>query len=64
LVGKSEGKRPFGSSRRRGGNNIRLDLRDIGWKVVAWMHLAEDMEQWRSLVKTASGSIKGGELLK
>jgi hypothetical protein len=31
LVGKPEGKRPLGRPRRRWKDNIRMDLRDIGW---------------------------------
>jgi hypothetical protein len=30
LVGKPEGKRPFGRPRRRCEGNIRMDLREIG----------------------------------
>jgi hypothetical protein len=30
LVGKPEGKRPLGSSRRRWVDNIQMDLREIG----------------------------------
>jgi hypothetical protein len=30
LVGKHEGKRPLGRSRRRWEDEIRMDLRDIG----------------------------------
>jgi hypothetical protein len=30
LVGKPEGKRPLGRPRRRGGDGIRMDLREIG----------------------------------
>jgi hypothetical protein len=26
-------------------NNIRMDLREIGWEVVDWMHLAQDRGQ-------------------
>jgi hypothetical protein len=40
LVGKSEGKRPLGRPRRRWEDNIRLDLRIIGWEGVDWMYLA------------------------
>jgi hypothetical protein len=29
LVGKSEGKRPFGRSKRRWENNIKMDLQDM-----------------------------------
>jgi hypothetical protein len=31
LVGKPEGKRPLGSPIRRWVNNIKMDLREIGW---------------------------------
>jgi hypothetical protein len=31
LVGKPEGKRPLGSSRCRWVDNIKIDLREIGW---------------------------------
>jgi hypothetical protein len=31
LVGKPEGKRPLGKQRRRWVDNIKMDLREIGW---------------------------------
>jgi hypothetical protein len=31
LVGKPEGKRPRGRPRRRWVDNIKMDLREIGW---------------------------------
>jgi hypothetical protein len=31
LVGKSEGKRPLGRLRRRWKDNIKMDLRELGW---------------------------------
>jgi hypothetical protein len=40
LVGKPEGKRSLGRPRRRGEDNIRMDLGEIGWKGVDWIHLA------------------------
>jgi hypothetical protein len=46
LVGKPEGKRPLGSPRRRREDNIRMDLREIGWEGVDWIHLAQDRDQW------------------
>jgi len=46
LVGKPEGKRPLGRSKRRYEYGIRMDLRGI----VDWMHLAQDREQWRALL--------------
>jgi hypothetical protein len=27
-------------------DNIRMDIREIGWKVVHWIHLAEGSDQW------------------
>jgi hypothetical protein len=50
LFGKPEGKVPLGRHRRCWADNIRMDLREIGWKSVDWMHLPEDRDQWRGLV--------------
>jgi hypothetical protein len=52
LVGKSEGKSPLGRLRHRWEDNIRLDLREVGWESVDWMHLAQDRGQWRNIVNT------------
>jgi hypothetical protein len=52
LVGKPEGKRPLGRPRLRWENNIRMDLRDIGWCDMDWIDLAQDRDQWRALVDT------------
>jgi hypothetical protein len=52
LVGKSEGKRPLGRPRHIWENNIKMDLCAIGLEGVNWIHLAQDREQWRALVKT------------
>jgi hypothetical protein len=46
LVGKPEGKGPCIRPRRRWEDNIRTDLREIGWKVVNWIHLAWGRDQW------------------
>jgi hypothetical protein len=51
LVGKPEGKRSCGRPRNRCEDNIRLDLREIRRKGVDWIHLAQDRDQWRALVK-------------
>jgi hypothetical protein len=37
LVGKPEGKRPLGRPRRRWVENIKMDLREIGWDGVDWI---------------------------
>jgi hypothetical protein len=52
LVGKPEGKRPLGRPRRRWENGIRIDLREIGWRSVDWIHLAQDRDRWRAVVNT------------
>jgi hypothetical protein len=48
LIGKPERKRPIDRPRRRWEDNIRMDLREIGWEDVDWMHLAQDGDQWRT----------------
>jgi hypothetical protein len=50
LVGKPEGKSPLGRPRRRWLNNIKMDLREIGWDVMDWIDLAQDKDQWGALV--------------
>jgi hypothetical protein len=52
LVGKPEGKRPLGRPRCRWVDNIKMDLRKIGWDDVDWMDMAQDTDQWRALVNT------------
>jgi hypothetical protein len=51
-VGKSEGKRSLGRPRRRWGDNIRMDLREIGWNGMDCIDLAQDRGQWRALANT------------
>jgi hypothetical protein len=50
LVGKSEGMRPLGRPTRRWKDNIKMDLRDIGWGCMDWIDLAQDRDQWKALV--------------
>jgi hypothetical protein len=42
---------PLGRPRRRRGH-IRMDLGEIGWEGVDWIHLAQVMDQWQAVVKT------------
>jgi hypothetical protein len=52
LVRKPEEKRPRGRPRRRWVDNIKMDLREIGWDGVHWIEMAQDRDQWRALVNT------------
>jgi hypothetical protein len=51
LVRKPEGKRGLRRLRRICKDNIRMDLREIGYEVLGWMHLTQDSDQWWALVK-------------
>jgi hypothetical protein len=50
LVGKPVGNRPVGRPRRRWDDNIIMDVREIGWEGVNWMHLVQVRYQWRTLL--------------
>jgi hypothetical protein len=52
LIGKPEGKRPFGRPRHRWEGNIRMVLREIGWVGVDWMYVAQVRDQWLAVVNT------------
>jgi hypothetical protein len=52
LVGKPEGKRPLGRPRRRWKDNVRMNIREIVWKGVDWMHLIQARGQKRALGNT------------
>jgi hypothetical protein len=52
LVGKPEGKRPLRRPRRRWVNNIKIDLRELGWGGMDWIDLDQDRNRRRALVKT------------
>jgi hypothetical protein len=45
LVGKPEGKRPLGRPRRRWVDNIKIELREIGWDGMDCIDLAQDKNQ-------------------
>jgi hypothetical protein len=49
-VGKPEVKRLLGRPRRRWVDNIKMDLRQIGWYGMNWIDLAQDRVQRRVLV--------------
>jgi len=45
-------KKPLGRPRSRWEDNIKMDLEEVGWEGVDWIHLAQDRDQWRDLVNT------------
>lgn len=51
LVSKSEGKRPLGKPSCRWDGNNETYLKKRKWKGVDWIHLAQDMNNGRALVK-------------
>jgi hypothetical protein len=52
LVVKPEGKRPLGRPRYRWEESIKMNLREIGWSGMDWIHLAHDRDNWLALVYT------------
>jgi hypothetical protein len=52
IVGKVERKRPLVRPRHSWEDNIRMDLREIGWGGMDWIDMAQARDQWRALVRT------------
>jgi len=50
LVGKPEGKRPFGRPRHRWEDNIKMYLHEVGCGGMDWIELAQDRDRCRALV--------------
>jgi hypothetical protein len=50
LVGKPEGKRPLVRPRRRWEDGVKMDLGEIGWGGVEWIHLAQDRDHWQAVM--------------
>jgi hypothetical protein len=49
LVGKPEGRRPLGRPRHWWVDNIKMDLREIGWDDMDRIDLAQDRDRWSSV---------------
>jgi len=50
LVGKPEGKRSLGRPSFTWGDNIKMDLQEVGCGDMDWIELAQDSDRWRTLV--------------
>jgi hypothetical protein len=50
LVRKPEGQRPLGRPRRRGEDNIKMDVEEVGGGRGDWRELVQDRYRWRALV--------------
>jgi hypothetical protein len=50
LVGKPEGKRPFGRPRRRWENNIKMEFQDVRCGGTDGIDLSQDRNRWRAVV--------------
>jgi hypothetical protein len=51
-VGKPEGNKPLGRPRHKWEDDMELHLRERGWGGMVWVHLAQDMNRWWTLVNT------------
>ena len=49
-MGKREGNRPLGRSRRRWVENIKTDLQEVGCLGMDWIEMSQDKDRWRELV--------------
>jgi len=49
-VGRPEGRSELGTPRHRRENNIKMDLQEMGWKVMKWIALVQDWDRWWAFV--------------
>jgi hypothetical protein len=53
-LGKPEGMRSLRKHGRRWEDNIRRDRREIEWRHMDSIYLAQERDQWRALVNTVT----------
>jgi hypothetical protein len=49
-VGKPDGNRPLGRSRRRWEDNFNVDIQEVGCGGTELIDLSQDRDRWRELV--------------
>jgi hypothetical protein len=49
-LGKPEGKRQLGISRRRWEDNIKMDLQEVECGGMDWINLAQNRDRWRAVI--------------
>jgi hypothetical protein len=57
LVGKPEGKRPMGRTRRRWEDDTKMDLQEVGCGGMDWIGLAQNRDKWRALVNAVMNHL-------
>jgi hypothetical protein len=50
LVGRQNVEGPLRRPRRRWEDNIKMDLREIGWGGMDWIHVAQDGDYWAVVI--------------
>jgi len=48
--GKPVGKRSLGTPRRKWEDNIKIDLKEMGWKIVDWTDLFQNGDRRRAVM--------------
>jgi hypothetical protein len=50
LARKPEGWRPLGGPRHSYGDNIKVNLQEVGWVGMGWIDLAQDTDKRRAVM--------------
>jgi hypothetical protein len=50
-VEKSEANRPLERPKYRWEDNIKMDLKEIGWAAMDWINLGQYRDQWWAVVR-------------
>jgi hypothetical protein len=50
LVGKPEGRRPHGRSKRTWDDNIKMDFQDVRCEGMDWIYLSQNRDRGRAVV--------------